>query len=44
MVAFGREVCRPTYPLCASCLVRDLCPQIGVVETAPGRFKEGDYV
>jgi endonuclease-3 len=44
MVAFGREVCRPTYPLCASCLVRDLCPQIGVIEIAPGRFKEGDYM
>ena len=44
MVQFGREVCKPTYPQCATCLVRDLCPQVGVVETAPGRFKEGDYL
>jgi endonuclease III len=44
MVAFGREVCRPTYPLCATCIVRDLCPQVGVIEIAPGRYKEGDYM
>jgi len=44
MVQFGREVCKPTYPQCAACLVRDLCPQVGVVETSPGRFKEGDYL
>jgi endonuclease-3 len=44
MVAFGREVCRPTYPLCATCIVRDLCPQVGVIEIASGRYKEGDYM
>jgi hypothetical protein len=31
MVQFGREVCRPTYPRCPSCPVRDLCPKIGVI-------------
>jgi endonuclease III len=44
MVQFGREVCKPTYPHCATCLVRDLCPRVGVVETSPGHFKEGDYM
>jgi endonuclease III len=44
MVQFGREVCKPTYPQCAKCLVRDLCPQVGVVETSPGRFKEAGYM
>jgi endonuclease-3 len=44
MVQFGREVCKPTYPQCATCLVRDLCPQVGVVQIAPGKFKEGDYM
>jgi endonuclease III len=43
MVQFGREVCKPTYPQCRTCLVRDLCPQIGVIETSPGRFKEASY-
>ena len=44
MVQFGREVCKPTYPQCKTCLVRDLCPRVGVVETSPGHFKEGDYL
>jgi endonuclease-3 len=30
MVQFGREVCKPTYPQCRTCLVRELCPKIGV--------------
>ena len=30
MVQFGREVCRPTYPQCRTCPIRDLCPRIGV--------------
>jgi len=44
MVQFGRAVCLPTYPKCASCLVRELCPRVGVVEIGRGRFKEGDYM
>lgn len=44
MVQFGREVCKPTYPQCATCFLRDLCPRIGVVETAPGRFKNETYL
>lgn len=30
MVQFGRAVCKPTYPQCRSCFLRDLCPRIGV--------------
>lgn len=44
MVQFGRAVCQPTYPKCAGCLLRDLCPQVGVVEVGRGRFKEADYM
>lgn len=43
MVQFGREVCQPTYPKCATCLVRDLCPQINVIQIAPNRFKDAGY-
>ena len=43
MVQFGREVCKPTYPQCATCLVRHLCPRIGVIETGPGRYKNEEY-
>jgi endonuclease-3 len=44
MVQFGRAVCKPTYPQCATCLVRDLCPRVGVVQTGPRSYKEGDYL
>jgi endonuclease-3 len=43
MVAFGREVCKPTYPQCATCLVRDLCPRVGVVQTGSRSFKDASY-
>lgn len=43
MVQFGREVCQPTYPKCATCLVRDLCPQVNVVQIGPNRFKDAGY-
>ena len=43
MVQFGREVCKPTYPQCATCFLRELCPQIGVVQTGPRTFKNAEY-
>ncbi|MBL8164211.1 MAG: endonuclease III [Anaerolineae bacterium] len=43
MVQFGRAVCLPTYPRCGTCLVRDLCPRVGVVETSPGSFRSTEY-
>lgn len=42
MVQFGREVCNPTYPRCAACPVRDLCPRVGVIQTGPDRFRDAD--
>ena len=35
LVTWGQQVCRPVYPKCAGCVVRDLCPRIGV--TREGR-------
>jgi endonuclease-3 len=32
LVTWGQNVCRPVYPLCASCAIADLCPRIGVTK------------
>jgi len=37
LVTWGQNVCRPVYPLCGSCVVRDLCPQIGVTKVGKER-------
>jgi endonuclease-3 len=37
LVTWGQNVCRPVYPLCGACAVRDLCPRIGV--TREGRVR-----
>lgn len=39
LVLFGREVCKPTYPQCATCIVRDLCPQVDVRQTGPRTYR-----
>lgn len=39
LVTWGQNVCRPVYPMCGSCVIRDLCPKIGV--TAPARRRAG---
>jgi endonuclease-3 len=31
LVTWGQQVCRPVYPLCGACVLRDICPRIGVV-------------
>lgn len=33
MVAFGRNVCRPTSPLCSVCPVSSLCDRVGVLRS-----------
>eukprot|EP00736_Rhodelphis_marinus_P004376 Rmarinus@m.1709 len=33
LVGFGQTVCTPLYPSCSTCLVRELCPRIGVNKT-----------
>jgi endonuclease-3 len=30
LVTWGQNVCRPIYPRCGACLIREHCPQIGV--------------
>jgi endonuclease-3 len=35
LVTWGQQVCRPVYPKCGACAVRELCPRIGV--TREGR-------
>lgn len=32
LVTWGQNVCRPVYPHCGSCAIRDLCPRIGVIK------------
>jgi len=32
LVTWGQNVCRPVYPRCGTCAVRDLCPRIGVTK------------
>jgi endonuclease III len=36
LVTWGQNVCRPVYPLCASCAIADLCPRIGVTKVGKG--------
>jgi endonuclease-3 len=37
LVTWGQNVCRPVYPLCGSCVIRDLCPRIGVEKVGKSR-------
>jgi endonuclease III len=39
LVTWGQNVCRPVYPRCGECVLRPLCPQVGVARTA--RVKGG---
>jgi endonuclease-3 len=32
LVTWGQNVCRPVYPLCGTCVIKDLCPKIGVTK------------
>jgi endonuclease III len=34
LVTWGQNVCRPIYPRCGACLIREHCPRIGVTRTA----------
>jgi len=31
LVTWGQNVCRPVYPRCGACVLRDLCPKVGVI-------------
>ena len=43
MVLFGREVCKPTYPQCATCFLYELCPRINVIQTGPNTYKNAEF-
>jgi endonuclease-3 len=32
LVTWGQNVCRPIYPRCGACVIREHCPQIGVTQ------------
>ena len=34
LVTWGQNVCRPIYPRCGACVIREHCPQIGVTQVA----------
>jgi endonuclease-3 len=37
LVTWGQNVCRPLYPRCGECVLRPICPQIGVERIAKVR-------
>jgi endonuclease-3 len=37
LVTWGQNVCRPVYPRCGECVLRPLCPQVGVERVAKAR-------
>jgi endonuclease-3 len=37
LVTWGQNVCRPVYPRCGACVLRPLCPQVGVERIARER-------
>jgi len=40
LVTWGQNVCRPVYPLCPQCVLRDLCPKIGVTKMGHGTTRD----
>jgi len=34
LVTWGQNVCRPIYPRCGACVIREHCPRIGVTKAA----------
>jgi endonuclease III len=38
LVTWGQNVCRPVYPRCGECVLREMCPRVGVVRV--GRQQE----
>jgi endonuclease-3 len=40
LVTWGQNVCRPVYPRCAECVIREFCPRIGVTKKGRTPFSE----
>jgi endonuclease-3 len=38
LVTWGQNVCRPVYPLCGECAIRDACPRVGVVRIGKSKL------
>ena len=36
LVTWGQNVCRPVYPRCGACVIREWCPRIGVTREGKG--------
>src|SRR5438094_4455301 len=34
LVTWGQSICRPIYPRCGACVIREHCPRIGVTQVA----------
>jgi endonuclease III len=34
LVVWGQNVCRPVYPRCPACAIRELCPRVGVTRVS----------
>jgi endonuclease-3 len=34
LVTWGQNICRPVYPRCGTCVIRDHCPRVGVTRTS----------
>lgn len=39
LVGFGQAVCRPTFPKCYDCGIRDLCPMTGKTKASSSSKK-----
>jgi endonuclease-3 len=42
LVTWGQNVCRPLYPRCGACVLRPLCPRIGVERPGASDAKTGE--
>ena len=40
LVTWGQNVCRPLYPRCGGCVLKDVCERVGVTRTARSRADE----
>lgn len=40
LVTWGQNVCRPVYPRCGECVIRECCPQLGVTKRGRTPFSE----
>ena len=41
LVTWGQNVCRPLYPRCGECAIRELCPRVGVLAASRKGMESG---